>query len=195
MTRAVVSGHTGNEWRDIAALTFPGFADYANRHGASFISFDPIADCGRPPAWSKLVAIAEAFADHDEVLWLDADVLIVDGSESLFDAVPGWADQALVEHPNPTHMNTGVWLLRRRMIPVVTLACMRDELIHHRWWEQAAINEITLERKIPTHVLGGEWNRWHGDTSDTPPRFLHACGLKHSRLETLKGWSRDHSPH
>jgi predicted dienelactone hydrolase len=45
----------------------------------------------------KVKAIMQALQSHDRVAWIDADVVIVDGSASIFDE-RGSNWQAIVEH-------------------------------------------------------------------------------------------------
>jgi hypothetical protein len=143
--RAIVSAHTSGEWSEISRITWPRFSEYASRHGATFYG-EVIGPTYRPPAWSKLTSIAKAFVEADEVLWLDTDVLIIDGRQSIFDEVTdGLAWQSAVPHTceqRGRHFNTGVWLLRRAMIPELVIAAMQDDCISHPWWEQAAFIEL-----------------------------------------------------
>lgn len=204
MRRTVVSAYYGDHFRPVASLTWPEIDSFARRHGHGFLPIQFRGPFGRPPAWLKLAAVARAFEKTDEVLWIDADVLIVD--QSLDIEVPQSYWQAMVEHTTAEgHVpNTGVWLLRREMIGVLVAVAMRDSLIDHRWWEQAAImHEMGYGvESVPcgrvrdsmlyenTMFLPEEWNAWVGSDPAIRPRFRHACGLHApgQQLETIRSW-------
>jgi hypothetical protein len=67
-----------------------------------------------------------------------------------------------------------VFLVRRGFLPVLVNAAMQDDLVHHKWWEQAAINRLASFRIFQ---LPEEWNAWRGTSPDVHPRFRHACGM------------------
>ncbi len=188
--RAVLSGHVGDRWSEIAAITYPRMARYASSVGATFLPYvGERVPSGRHPAWMKLVYVADALIEHDEVLWLDADVLVVDSDAgSVFDEVPDWAHHAMCLHPDPIHPNTGVWVVRRPMLPAIVQAAMQDDCIEHKWWEQAAIIKVMQSERIPTAVLGDEWNAWSGSPSDLKPKFRHACGMP-DQLAAIREWA------
>jgi hypothetical protein len=206
MKRVVITGHEGAEFEQLAAVTSPLMEAYAHRHGAAFVEYQLPAIIKRPSSWKKLIAIAVGFVEYDEVLWLDTDVVIVDSSESLFEAVPPEADHAMVRHQTNEGdvPNAGVWLLRRPMLPILVAAAMMDDAVHHRWWEQAAmlslmgfsessgqcrhVNETHLYKQ--THWLDESWNVWIGSPPSVTPKFRHACGRNGSeRMSLLKGWA------
>lgn len=193
MKRAIVSGHCGGEWADIASVTWPLMQSYAQRHGLEFHGCVYKSHGYRPASWKKLVSIASAMVHADEVLWLDADVVIVDQSLSIFDAIDlGECIQAmcrLSDYSGVEHHNAGVWVLRREMLPFLMTAAMDDSCIHHPWWEQQAIRNLIDH--IPTIDLPHEWNVWTGADPSVVPRFRHACGLHGpgQQLEAVKRWA------
>lgn len=206
MKRVVITGHEGAEFEQLAAVTSPLMDAYARRHGAAFVEYQLPAIIKRPSSWKKLIAIAVGFQEHDEVLWLDADVVIVDPTENVFDGVADDADHAMVRHQTSEGdvPNAGVWLLRRPMLPIIVAAAMMDDAVHHRWWEQAAIlslmgfsdstgrcrhvNSTHLYEK--THWIDESWNTWVGSPATVSPKFRHACGIGGDRrLALIKEWA------
>jgi len=190
--RVLATGHIGSDFDRIAEITYPAMRSYADRHGMWFSGAQLTPRGGRPAPWLKLERIAECFVDFDEVLWLDTDVLVVDESLSIFSEFTDEAIQALADvtaYPE-RHLNTGVWALRKHMLPYLLAAAMSDEFVHHSWWEQAAMHHLMRTHHIPTTVLGEEWNHWDGSPAEIRPRFKHACGLAmpHVRLQKLEEW-------
>jgi hypothetical protein len=193
MKRMIVSGYVGDEWKEVVDATWPSVESYAIRWGCVFHGCE-MPRTKRHPPWSKLICIADAFSSADEVLWVDGDVMVADGSESIFERVPPSADHAacfLTDRNGEEHYNTGVWLLRKSMMPHLVSAAMDDDCVHHPWWEQMAINNIVRAGLVETHPLGEEWNFWEGSPPDIHPRFRHSCGIRDraARLSFLKGGS------
>lgn len=174
-SRAIVTGCVGDSWRSLSKITHPRMNLYAKKHGCDFISDSEGWDAGsRPLSWMKLLSISRAMASYEEVLWLDSDVLVVDGENSIFDGVPSSFAHAAVLLECPSrgpHVNLGVWLLRKHACPMLVEAAMMDKHIHDQWWEQAAVNEIVNSGRYPTFSLDKSWNTW----TDSPGRFYHSC--------------------
>lgn len=206
MSRVIVTSHEGDEFDRIAEITLPLISAYATRHGIKHIDITPPGFVKRPASWKKLIAICDGFSDHDEVLWIDTDVVVVNGEDNIFDATPKSAAQAMVRHSTCEGdvPNAGVWLLRRTMLPVLMSIAMADSAVSHRWWEQAALltvmgfvesegrcshqHETSLFRD--TAWLDESWNLWRESPVGVKPRFRHACGMGGiERIEAVRGWA------
>lgn len=191
--RVVATGHIGGEYGEIAAITYPLMEKYASLHGCEFTSQPLVQRGSRAASWLKLERIASCLVDCDEVLWLDADVVIADSSRSIFQSFTPGSLQAVadVTATPERHLNFGVWALRRPMLPYLVAAAMSDEFTNHSWWEQAAMIHLTKLHYIPTCVLGEEWNSWIGTPSHITPKFYHGCGLQsHERIAKIKEWAQ-----
>lgn len=201
----VVTGWQGEDWRLIANMTVPRMQEYAAKHGHSFTVFEFDDSVSRPVSWKKLCAIAKAFETSEDVLWLDADVLVVDGSEDIVSHVSRGAKQALVRHQTNEGdvPNAGVWFVSKQMIGTLMECAMDDRYIDHKWWEQAAVlsrlgfgisdgqcrHHVATDLYRHTQWLDESWNVWRG-SPPMPPKFVHACGVTHGRLEYLQSLLR-----
>jgi hypothetical protein len=186
VNRALVTFAVG-PYEQLLEVSLPTMTAYAERHGYRLLA-EPPALGTRPPSWMKLPLLRNALDEFDEVLWLDADVLIRDDSLDLADEVPADAWQALVRH----HVvegevpNCGVWFLRAAMRPMLDQLWGMDEYLEHPWWEQGALVELLGYRGRPvqlqapselcrrTHWLGLEWNSHEERDRHPRPRFAHA---------------------
>lgn len=206
MSRVIVTSHEGEEFDEIAAITMPLITAYAERHGVDHIDVTPPGFVKRPASWKKLIAICDAFTDHDEVLWIDTDVVVVNGEDNIFDAASKSPAQAMVRHATVDGdvPNAGVWFLRRSMLPVLMSIAMVDVAVNHRWWEQAALLSVmgfveSEGRCSHQHIttlyqdtvwLDESWNFCRESPAGVPPRFLHACGMGGiERIEAIRGWA------
>lgn len=173
MRKALVSFGTGEAAKTLA-LALPTFDEYAQRHG-----YDVITDVGdprgRPVPWGKITLLSEVLRSYEFALWIDADAIIVDGRLDIEAEIPEDAFQAYVVHdtgsgPSPC---TGVWAFRsgKKTQSFLEEVWRQEDLIHHRWWEQAAVmrllgwrTEVPLAKDrasvwdIGTYHLRGEWD-------------------------------------
>ena len=58
----------------------PLFTDYARQHAYELVIGDGVMPEPRPPQWAKVTLLRRLVDDYDLVLWLDADLMILDGS-------------------------------------------------------------------------------------------------------------------
>jgi hypothetical protein len=108
--------------RALHELALPTFHRYARRWGWAVRAVDlPVDGSGADPAaqtakWAKVTLLREALGDHDMVLWLDADTLVLRDDEDISTHLRADAFQALALEQVPAehrvNPNTGVWLLR-----------------------------------------------------------------------------------
>jgi hypothetical protein len=95
-------------------LALRSFEPYAKRYGYDLIVGSGDSG-GRGPSWGKVLLLRRLLAGYDEVLWVDSDVLILDSSADIADALPDECFQGLVEQrisEVERAVNCGVWLLR-----------------------------------------------------------------------------------
>jgi hypothetical protein len=126
--------------------------------------------------------------DVDEVLWIDADAVILDDSVDLTSEVAPDAYQALVRHV--THdgdvPNTGVWFLRgQRGRELLDAVWRREEYSQHEWWENAAAMDLlgySLDRPVQAlhetpWLTGTQWlsSKWNA----IPPWVPLPCHIRH----------------
>lgn len=207
MSALIISGASGDYYDVVTDMTWPTVEAYANRHALDFRFYelkDP--NVSRPLAWNKLIAITDALSQSESVLWADADVVISKDAPNIFNDLAPDAWQALVCHSTSEGEvpNTGVWLLRRVMLPILMSAAMSDAYVNHRWWEQAAIlkmmgfavdggpcrNEAMTPLMTHTQWLDESWNVWSGSPAGVQPKFRHACGMGGDhRIKAIKEWA------
>lgn len=178
----------------------PLFQGYASKHGWDF--FIPCLDQfsiwrERHPelgyAWLKIPLIIRLLEIYEFVLWIDADVVIVDDSVCLTD-VASDAPMSMVVHnvEAGTHPNTGVWLLRKDARSIIESVDIRTRLPWRikRWYEQAALHRhfgadllskvITVPRTKDWGELPYRYNAIEQDTRGIPrdASFVHAAGIQ-----------------
>lgn len=202
MSKAIVSYAVGLH-EQLLDIAWPSFVGFARRHGWDLYRASKHGK-DRPPAWYKLQAILGLLPNYDEVLLLDADTIIVDGREDL--TAPEWAWQAMVRHRTGDGdvPNTGVWLCRKPMLPVIEAAWNNTKWLMHGWWEQAALLDLmgyhveapchqvtNTELYQKTYFLDPSWNvhKWHEPAAERH-RIQHAT-MWPDRVAVMQEWARE----
>lgn len=190
MRRALVTFGTGAH-AELLDIALPGFAAYADRHGYDLKTAPPRL-LTRPPSWGKLLVILSAFTSgYEEVLWLDDDVVILQGDQDLADEVPSeaWHAITLLRTREGELPSCGVWLCRPALRPALEQMWRLSKYEHHKWWEQAALHEVLGYGGMPvrlleptellenTYWLDPGWNalrlEYPEGPEDEPARFVH----------------------
>ena len=208
----------GLQCAKLLSATMPSMLNYAERHNYVFFRPDEsdleqylrksnwAIPYERPPSWYKLPLFLHLFQYADQILWLDADVLVMDPLLDIANQV-GDKMQGLVWHyqkegPIP---NCGVWFMNKSFMPYLRKLWERVDKINHPWWEQGALlsemggGETAEEEHVicknnrivkATAMLNNAWNWTHYDEKkvDTP-FFAHATG-RTDRLEALERWKK-----
>lgn len=209
MSDLVLTGWSGTAFSRIAGETVPLITQYAERHGMGWRVCDLRGS--RPAPWQKMTHILAGLVAHERVVWIDADVVVLDPSVNILDEMPEHAWQGLVEHETNCGVvpNTGVWICTRAMEPVLEHAWRCKRYIEHPWWEQAAILEqmgyevtdsptATLDTPTRLHqqtaFLHPTWNHHPHDARRVDaPRFVHVTQY-HDRLSAVRAFaSRAHA--
>lgn len=186
--RALCTAATG-PFADLLAISAPTLGAYARQHRFDLVAVTDETAAGRPAAWGKIPIVQGLLDDYDIVAWVDADAVIVDRSRDLTDELRRGKHLYLVEHHHEPSgevtANTGVFMLRSGPWARAFLAAVwaREDLIDHRWWENAAVMELLGYRIDPqpagrerhtewlarTHFLDVAWNSMpHWCASPTP---------------------------
>ena len=190
-----MTGWTGTPFGIMASYTTPLVHAYAHTHGAEFSCVN-LQMGGVPASWVKVPYVLKALEQFDEVLWIDADVVVFRSLENIFADVAENSSLAVVEHHTPCGdvPNFGIWVARKSLAPTLDKV-WRESLqkyLNHPWWEQAAFLEqlgysvahtegCTQTRRIAetallsaTTFLDAKWNHHPYDSGKVPePNFVH----------------------
>jgi hypothetical protein len=192
MRKAIVSLGAGPQARllKLARLTIE---PYARRHGYDLHLYTQSLDPARPTPWSKIVALRRLQDSYDLLLWLDADLMIVDGRVDIATELEDGRFLYLVEHSTKEGRmpNSGVMMLRTGPDCGLFLEQVwaQEDLIEHTWWENSAISrllgyELDPPRPGPvtpsrerTKLLPERWNS------------IHDAPAPHARVRHYPGYS------
>jgi hypothetical protein len=199
-TKRVLCTAASGPFAQLLAIGLPALRAYARKYRFDLMAVTRADAYGRPPAWGKVPIIYQLLDSYGVVVWIDADAAIVDTSRNIADELAPGKDLYLVEHRGFTGdgelvtANTGVMMLRsgawsKRLLE--TAWAVREDLIYHRWWENAAMLELLGYRVDPqpsqhervtewfvrTHLLDVEWNSMPHFCASPTPLINHYAGL------------------
>lgn len=186
-SRAICSLATG-DYRALLGRSALSFRPYAERWGWDLVlSTEDLAD-GRPPSWATVPLLRSLLDEYEWVLWLDADVVVVDLDADISQEIQDDKDLYVVEHTwlGQYTANCGVVLLRSCDWARAFLdeAWALEEYSEHAWWENAAVLELLgygleparLVEPTPwlarTKLIDRRWNSVELDRADRPA-FVH----------------------
>lgn len=194
MKKVIVSFGVG-EHKRLLSLAIPTFYLYAHNH--NYDVFLPSNDFfsnktkENPPAWWKLDVIEYLFNTYDQILWLDADVIICRFDEDIMNNLDNDSDFGMVVHETPDGQvpNCGVWPLNKSSLRWLSTLKQYNTFKRSRcWWEQAALLHLMgidpdgIPVKLPEksniawNQLDYLWNPHINDNRKIPQdtRFFHA---------------------
>ncbi len=164
---------------------------YARQHGYELQLETNAPQIDRPLPWAKIALLRKAIQRYEVVLWLDADVMIVDQALDIASELEPDCFLYLVEHQYKgiRMPNSGVMLIRSCAEAVAFLdeVWSQSQFTHHKWWENAAICHVLgydLDPPWPrcetffragTKLLSPRWNSIP-DAPAVAPRIRHYPG-------------------
>jgi hypothetical protein len=192
---------------ELLEIAKPTLKAFAERHGYDFIIPANIEQ-RRPPAWYKIASVQAALAGgYDEVLFIDADCVIMDDSEDL--NVPEGYWQAMVKH-NINGVsevpNTGMWLCRQPMLNILADVWAMTDYINHGWWEQGAVLHlmgydvrncsycrlvVPTELYNKTYFLDAGWNRHVWDVTPAEHIRVQHATMYPDRAQIMRLWVKE----
>jgi len=202
--RRVLTTFGFGEHSRFLGISLPTFARYAAQHGYDLFvpqaGFFSGRDEGRSASWLKIPLLHSLFGyGYDEVLWIDADVVIRRFDRDIFDNCT-LAPLHMVVHETKDGSvpNCGVWFVRSSFGPYLPAVWRLNGFRRENgWWEQAAVLSIlgadpdAESVRVPPGPLWAsipyEWNPHALDPRGIPQdcRFFHAT-MVHDRAAAMR---------
>jgi hypothetical protein len=205
MKIAVITFVVGPDYKRWMEPGLQSKREWCLNHGYDFhCGGEVVWDRSRPIPWSKLLYLQSFLNDYDYLFISDADVLITNPSLKIEDVIlPQLGEKDLLWTMDECeHLNSGNMLLRcasRDWIrSYLDLVWKQEDLIHHIWWENAAM--IKVLETHPDHAAhvatcNKSWlfNAYlfgpTGKTIDPPRRLwkegdllIHFAGVYHGSM-------------
>ena len=193
MSKRVLCTAAYGAHRELFDVTGPALERYAAANDYELVVLHDRLAGGRPPAWDKVVLLHSLVAEHDLVVWIDCDALVLDDAPDIADALDDRHFLHLVEHRTGHGRipNTGVLAFRggEQSSHFLDQVWKQRRFVHDRWWENAAVNHLLgyrhmygVRRLVPSRwrgrvgFLDRAWNSIPDDPSPTP-HVVHFPGI------------------
>lgn len=190
MIKKAIISYADKEYIKILDITSPTFNFYGNKfnYDVHIIDENKLENIcknlninnykNRPPSWYKIIIAKYYLMQYDVILWLDADTIITKFNNDIgcvFNKNLQYI-QGFVVHVTDSDIrvpNCGVWLLRNSAITLLDHIWDQEDLIHHSWWEQAAmIRLIGWDINLKTNQFNRLSN--YGTSSLELPYYFNA---------------------
>ena len=188
--------------RELLGVTRPALERYAERHDYDVRVVESRMAPARPVSWEKVALLHSLVDEYQVVCWVDADAVVLDTAPDITHEVDRARFLHLVEHrvDGERRPNAGVMVLRggRLASRFLERVWEQHQLVHHKWWESAAVAHLLGYRIWPStrparpsawRPLVGFLDRsWNSIPDDPAPRphVVHYPGLPmHERLAAL----------
>ena len=137
MKRCIITyAHGAHE--ELLDVSLPTYKTFAHRHGYDLAVGEKATEL--PPAWNKIPLILDALKIYEDVVWFDCDLVVVNPHDD-FPPIRDQSFHSMVRHfeHNSEVPNSGVWRVRRDVIPLLNDMMKLEVFESHGWWEQAAL--------------------------------------------------------
>lgn len=145
MTFAICSLVLGEDYKKSVELCTQSQEAYALRHGYTRITDESVYDPNRPFAWSKISLLQKYFSQYDFLVWMDADVLIMN-PEIKFETFINMMkpDSFMFLGHDLNNLNTGIFVIKNCPLAHEFLEDVwnKTEYLNHVWWEQGAVIDL-----------------------------------------------------
>lgn len=201
--RALISFGIGPH-AELLEIAKPSFEAFAERHGYEIVIPQGVSG-DRPISWLKIPILIESLKSYEEILWVDADMVIVDPSEDV--PVPPGYWQGLARHHTTEGEipNCGLWFLRQPMLPVLEMIWGMTDYISHGWWEQSAMLTLLgydpFERPVylheptelyeKTYFLNSGWNLHLRDRVHFDRHRVRHATMYENKATLMRQWAAE----
>lgn len=186
MKIAILTLAIGDSFKERMHYAMQSKREYCKKHGYDLIDDETVYDTSRPIAWSKILLIKKYLPMYDVVVWIDADAIILDMSQTLENKLELMNGKDICVTTVFGMINTGVMLIRNsdRALALMDLIYTQTQYINDGNWEQSAFIHI-YEKNIEgmadcIHVLDEEHMRMQCYLPSLKPGMfvLHMAGFR-----------------
>ncbi|MCE9556684.1 MAG: class I SAM-dependent methyltransferase [Planctomycetes bacterium] len=179
MKRGVLIQAADGPHRGLLEVAHDHHLKYADRHGLDYWCHYGNPTAPKRAGWAKITLLLAALRiGYRQALWIDADAIIVSSEHDILAACS--SGLGMVQHPNPTHWNTGVMVANYEPAVVALLARVEAEPENgSAWMEQHALNQLAAQPEYIDAVreLSAAYNSTIGAILSPDPVIMAAHGL------------------
>ena len=102
----------GEKYKEKTKWTTINKVNYCIKHGYSFIDDESIWDKSKPIPWSKILLLLKHLEKFDYLVWIDADILIMNMDIKIETLIARYSDYDQISGSDWKMQNTGVWIIK-----------------------------------------------------------------------------------
>ena len=193
----------GEDYKNKTKWTTVNKKSYCAKHGYTFIDDESMLDKTRPIPWTKILLLLKYLDEFDYLVWIDADILIMNMDTKLESFIHLYAKYDQICGSDWRMENTGVWFIKNSDFSRAFLKAVWENVYdenedpNERYlnWEQGSFINLLdrnfLESKshikvTQPHEMNSYWFNYF------PKHFvLHFAGV---RSDTLRWLIQDYYP-
>lgn len=193
----------GETYKKYTRYTLQNKNIYCEKHGYTLIEDESVYNKDKPIPWSKLILLLKYLSDYDYLVWIDADIYIMNNEIKIENLIEKYNNVDIICGSDWRMPNTGVLIIKNTEFSKEFLQKVYDNEYdpnsdpNERYlnWEQGSFinlldkNSLNCKEKIqvtdPVEMNSYWFNYFPGHF------VLHFAGVRHQLLEYLL---RDHCP-
>lgn len=185
----------GEDYKTYTKYSRQTTIDYCKKHNYSFIEDESIYVQEKPIPWSKLLLILKYINNYDYIVWIDADILIMNHEIKLEDIIEKYNSFQIICGSDRRMINTGMLFVKNTEFSKKFIKDVYDNIYdplsdpneRYQNWEQGSFinlwdkNHLNCKEHIKVtepRELNSYWYNFHyGDF------ILHGAGIRGSLLQ------------
>lgn len=193
----------GEKYKQITYWSRQNKISYCNHHGYDFIEDESVYNKDKPIPWTKIPLLMKYINSYDYLVWVDADILIMNKNIKIEDFIKLYSDRDIICGSDWRMINTGVMIIKcsefsKQFIPSIETNIYdptADKNERYLNWEQGSFINLydknymnCVERILvtPPTDMNSYWFNYF------PGHFvLHFAGVRGDLLQYL---IRDYYP-
>jgi lipopolysaccharide biosynthesis glycosyltransferase len=199
MKIGVATLQMGEEYIQNTYYCRKSLVEYCEKHGYDLCEANDLFDESRPAMWSKILILEKFISKYDYIIWVDADIIIMNPSWTLEYFISGFMKDKdmMLDIDSGNQINTGMWFIKNTLFSKRILSLIYNlEAIAGNYHEQGVLNELyyrnTLCLKQKCMIIKESEQRLFNSTM-----YIHHMGdfnihFMGIRTKYLSQVSRDH---
>jgi hypothetical protein len=102
----------GEKYKETTKWTTQNKINYCSKHNYTFIDDESIYDASKPIPFSKLLLLKKYLKDFDYLVWIDADILIMNSNITIESFIERYKTYDQITGSDWKMQNTGVWIVK-----------------------------------------------------------------------------------
>ena len=118
----------GEKYKQITYWSRQNKISYCNHHGYDFIEDETVYNKDKPIPWTKIPLLLKYIDSYDYLVWIDADILIMNKNIKIEDFIKLYSDRDIICGSDWRMINTGVMIIKSSEFSKKFIAYMEENV-------------------------------------------------------------------